>query len=187
MKDLRAIFLVGFSGSGKSTVGPLLARSLGMRFFDSDSRIEETEGRSVPEVLDADGERYFRTVESDAIRELVEGNFGPKVIALGGGALNLKENRDLLFSSGLVVYLSCSVLDIYRRLSGSRSETDRPLLRVKPQADETLRTARLGRIRSLLDKRKPRYRDADISVSTTSKTPRVVVAEVKRKLERYRD
>lgn len=158
-----------------------------MPFFDTDGEIEKREGCSVPDILNTRGEKYFRKVESNAIRNVLETRAGPKVIALGGGVFTVKGNRDLVFDSGLVVYLSCSVLEILRRLSGCQNEAERPLLKVKPRPGETMRAARLRRIKSLLDKRVDRYSEADIRISTTSKTPRMVAAELKKKLERFCD
>jgi shikimate kinase len=168
----RHVFLVGFSGSGKSTVGPRLARRLNCPFCDSDLEIAQRTGLSVAEFFAIRGEKAFRKVESEIVASLSSRRTG-SIIALGGGALLSQKNRRLVSSAGRIVYLRCSMREIRRRLS---LQTDRPLLH---QRKESLQQ----RIRTLLLKRKPGYEAADIIVTTTTRTATQTTAEILRKLK----
>jgi len=171
----QTVFLVGFSGSGKSTVGTSLAHRLNRTFVDTDSVIEQTEGCSIAEIFRCSGEWRFRQLEADVIAGLGGRRQPAQVVALGGGAFASRANRTEIMSNGLVVYLSCSVREIYRRL---RDKEDRPLMNVQSKVGETARQARLRIIRTLLEKRKPGYRLAHMSCSTTGKTVEQVVNEI---------
>ncbi len=168
----RHISLVGFSGSGKSTVGPLLARRLSRPFYDSDLEIVRKTGMSVADFFAIRGEKAFRRLESEIVASLVSKQTG-SVIALGGGALLSQKNRRLVSNAGRIVYLRCSMREIQRRLS---QQADRPLLH---QRKESLQQ----RIRTLLLKRKPGYETADIIVTTTTRTATQTTAEIFRKLK----
>lgn len=171
-REDRHIFLVGFSGSGKSTVGPLLARRLNRPFYDSDSEIARKTGLSVAELFATNGEKVFRTVESEIVASLASKRTGP-IIALGGGALLSQKNRRLVSSAGRIVYLRCSMREIQRRLS---QQTDRPLLHHRKEPLQQ-------RIRTLLLRRKPGYETAEIVVTTTTRTATQTTAEILRKLK----
>lgn len=179
-KDI--IFLIGFSGSGKSTVGPALARKLGMRFIDLDTLIEGAHNTTIAEIFRTKGERAFRRMESAMLKNSITLARGRAVIALGGGAVVVRENRQSVAESGLAVYLSCSAREIYRRLS---KKQDRPLLNVRPGPGETLSRARMRRITGLLESRRRYYRMSDVMVSTTTRTVTGVVNEVERKINRF--
>jgi len=161
-------------------VGPLLARSLKANFVDTDSIIEKREGRTIDDIFRIDGEKRFRELERDVVASLVNKRRRRMVIALGGGAFSNRVVRDSIKQAGLVVYLSCTVREIYRRLSG---KTNRPLMNVKPAAGETSREARLRRIHNLLNRRLAHYRQADVTFATTGKTPRQVVSEIRKVLK----
>ena len=182
MKYPRHIFLIGFSGSGKSSVGPLLAKRLGVDYVDTDSLIEKRVKKSISEIFAHKGEAAFRKLERDAIEKLVIRKARPRVISLGGGACQDRRNRRLIESAGITVYLRCAIPELYRRL---KQHSDRPLLRVRNRAGETPREATLRRIRSMLDKRRCNYESADIVVSTTSRTPVQAARETVRKLEAF--
>jgi shikimate kinase len=154
------IFLVGFSGSGKSTVGPLLARRLKRPFFDSDREIVRKTGVPISSFFAGEGEKSFRKLEHEIVRSLVSAR-GSSVIALGGGALLPLETRRSVFKAGIVVYLRCSRRELHRRLSG---QSDRPLLKRKGESLQL-------RIRKLLQLRRPGYEKAQIIVATTTRTP----------------
>jgi len=173
----RTIFLIGFSGSGKSTVGPLLARRLNAQFLDIDSMIEAQTRKKIAELFAHEGETVFRTLERDLIRQISGNDRSARVIALGGGAFQDRGNRQLLLASGVTVYLQCSVREIYRRL---RQSVDRPLL-----ATESASPGR-DKIAALLAARRDTYRLADITVSTSSRTPKETVDLIDMKLkEKY--
>jgi shikimate kinase len=178
----KHIFLIGFSGSGKSTLGPQLARRLKAKFYDIDTMIEKRCGKSIAQIFDDDGEDVFRRLESQTIIELLKYGKSRMVIALGGGALQRRKNRDAVKRNGLVVYLSCSVGQIYRRV---KDKADRPLLRVNPAKEKTTRQAVIRRIKDLLEQRKPIYAQADIKVSTTSKSVAETLKELQRRILDY--
>jgi len=172
------IFLIGFSGSGKSTVGPILARLAKACFIDSDDLIEECFGKPIGRIFAEDGERVFRRAEMDVINEVISSKSGRRVIALGGGAFELKENWQKVKEHGIVVYLSCSVRELYKRL---KNDSDRPLLRVRLQPGESKRQAKQRQITALLNKRKKHYSLADIKISTTEKSPSEVSRHILKK------
>ena len=158
---LRTIFLIGFSGSGKSTVGPLLARRLNAEFIDTDTVIEEQAGRTIAHIFAVDGEAAFRSLETDLIRQLAGNPPSVRVIALGGGAFQNPGNRELIAASGITVYLQCTAREIYRRL---KHAGDRPLLNAR-SGPVTMET-----ITGLLATRREAYRMADLTVATSSRT-----------------
>lgn len=118
----RRLILIGLPGSGKTTVGRLAARRLGLPFFDCDTEIEREEGMSIPTLFTQRGEEDFRVAESRILRRLCGG--GECVIATGG-AVVAEENRKLLKSSGMVVFLDRNIRDIAACV-GNR---ERPLLK----------------------------------------------------------
>jgi len=158
---VRTIFLIGFSGSGKSTVGPLLAQRLNAEFIDTDTLIEEQTGRTIAQIFAADGEVAFRSLETDLICQMAGNVPSVRVIALGGGAFQSPGNRELISASGVTVYLQCAVRELYRRL---KSATDRPLLNAR-SGPVTIET-----IAGLLATRRKAYRMADLTVATSSRT-----------------
>lgn len=169
------LFLIGFSGSGKSTIGPPLAKKLKAEFFDTDSIIEKETGCRISKLFNRDGETRFRELERLAIKSVLLSKAKRKVVALGGGAFANRNTRAFIVNSGVVVYLSCPVRELYRRL---RLNADRPLLNVRPAAGETTRQAKLRRMSTLLNQRKSSYTQAHIRVSTANKTARACVQEV---------
>jgi shikimate kinase len=131
-------------GGGKSTVGRHLARSLGLRFVDSDSEIEKRAGMPVRAFFDAHGESRFRDLEEEVIGELTA---APGcVIATGGGAVLREANRRALHDRTTVIYLRSTPEELFRRL---RHDTQRPLLQVKDP---------LRKLRDLHHERDPLYR-----------------------------
>lgn len=123
-----AIYLVGFMGSGKTTVGRLLADRLGWNFVDLDAEIEAEQGMSIAEIFDRYGEQHFRKIEAEAVRGRVRmAQAGrPMVVALGGGAFAQPANCDLIEHNGLTVWLDCPVAVAWERVE---SNSDRPLAR----------------------------------------------------------
>ena len=149
----RNIVLIGFMGVGKTSVGKLLARSLGFEFVDTDSIIVRRSGKPITEIFAEIGESGFRDIESSILAELA-GRSGT-VIATGGGIVTREANIERLHAAGLVVWLDATADAIFERVSGNN---ERPLL----QTDDPLAT-----IRDLLDKRRPLYeRAADQRVET---------------------
>ena len=111
-------------GAGKSTVGKLLAKKLGRRFLDADHVIEERCGVKIPVIFEMEGEDGFRKREAQAIKELTSEQ--DLILATGGGAVLLSENRRYLSERGVVIYLHASPIELWHRTKGSEG---RPLLR----------------------------------------------------------
>src|SRR5271163_2036342 len=112
---VRAVFLVGFMASGKSTVGQELARRLGWDFVDLDKRIESRERQTVPEIFRERGESGFRLAETSALRDLLTASLkSDSVVALGGGAFVQEKNRELL-ESWPSVFLEAPASELWQR------------------------------------------------------------------------
>ena len=128
LKRTPGIYLVGFMGSGKSTIGRLLAGRLGWSFFDIDEEIEAAAKMTIAEIFAARGEPAFRRIEARIIRRRVGaiGRGRPAVLALGGGAFAEPANRELLMNNGITVWLDCP-FDIVKRRVAQASH--RPLAR----------------------------------------------------------
>lgn len=155
------VFLVGFMGAGKTTVGRALAEYLEYDFFDLDELIEARAGKSVQAIFAELGEAEFRRLEHDAIRSCA--NLSRAVIALGGGAYASEENRELLRTIGGTVWLDCPLEVCLRRISGDQS---RPLL-----GDQ-------NEMRELLGERRAAYDRADYVVHTGELSPEQIVIEI---------
>ena len=119
----RNIYLVGMMGAGKTSIGRLLSKRSRRRFYDSDHVIEERTGVTIPTIFDLEGEQSFRDREEAVIAELAR--LSNIVLATGGGAILRENNRQVLCSSGIIVYLRGSVEDLWRR---TRKDKNRPLL-----------------------------------------------------------
>ncbi len=141
------LVLIGFMGSGKTTVGVKLSYRLRMPVEDTDRLIERREGCSVSDIFQNKGEAYFRQLETDLLRELTEAK-AVKVYSVGGGTPVRAENRALLKKLGMVVYLRVRPETVYERLKG---DTARPLLQCEDP---------LGKIRELMQDRKAAYEEA---------------------------
>lgn len=159
MKD-NVIYLAGFMGAGKSTVGPILANTLGWNFYDLDKVIEKNEGRKVREIFETDGEEYFRMIERKLLQKIsAEDNV---IISLGGGTMASEENLSLLKKTGRIFYLKASQEAIYRRLKYKR---DRPALHVNGDFPET-REELMKLINKLLNEREKFYLLSDHIILT---------------------
>ncbi len=177
------IFLVGFSGSGKSTIGRKLARKLNVQFYDTDEIIEQAAGKSIPRIFSEDGEDAFRHLEQQAIEGIVRRRLHSKVIALGGGAYQNKLTRNLLNEYGVVVYLSCSQEELLRRIS---TLPDRPKLHgLSADASKTSKAVLRERMKSLLGKRIKHYRAAHLTFSTSGKDADKSAVQLRARLAHY--
>lgn len=179
MKSEDRIFLIGFSGSGKSTVGSALAKRLKVRFFDTDRMIAKKARMSISDMFARHGEKYFRRLESKTIADVISHGPARMVVALGGGAYQNARNRKLVSGDATVVYLSCSQRELYRRI---RLIDDRPLLRYSGGARARSAGALKERIMKLMERRSRYYKSADIVISTTGKTVNEAAKEIMRKV-----
>lgn len=168
-KGSSLVFLTGFSGSGKSTIGPLFARSLGYGFTDLDSVIESVAGKSVDRLFAENGEDFFRDFEYGVLENLVDRT--GQVVSLSGGVLEDDRSLTLVKRSGTLINLKASPEILASRL---RDKTDRPLM--KGDDRETFPEGGFEkRIESMLERRKPRNLQADVVVSIGSEAADVVV------------
>jgi shikimate kinase len=158
------VVLVGFMGSGKSSVGRVLARRFGAPFVDVDAWIESATGCRIRDLFAREGEPAFREREKAALREVL--SVKGCVIATGGGAFADEENRGLLRSYAPVVYLDTAVETLLGRLA---ADLGRPLLRGGDREEV---------VRALLSRRVPGYRTADITVRTDGRTVKEVAGQV---------
>ncbi len=117
------IFFIGLMGAGKTTIGRLLAKQMGKYFYDSDVEIERKTGVKIPLIFELEGEAGFRKRETAVIEELSQ--LKNIVMATGGGAVLLPENRAFLKNNGKIIYLRAKVNDLYQR---TRNDKSRPLL-----------------------------------------------------------
>ena len=160
---MSTIVLVGVPGAGKTTVGKLLAKNLGINFFDSDQVIESRAGKSVSEIFTQDGEPAFRKLEHDVIVELLDSN--SVVLALGGGSLGNDETRAKV-KDATTVWLVAGLAQAVDRVGMNRN---RPLL---------LGNVR-GQLADLMAAREPFYKEvAAIAVDTSKLIPSEVVTEI---------
>ena len=150
------IVLIGFMGSGKSSLGRWIAKNHDYELIDTDEAIEKKEGRSISDIFETDGEDYFRNLETELIKELSSKK--GKIISVGGGLPVKEENQTYLKQAGKVVYLKASLEELVKRLSG---DDKRPLLK-----GSDLKT----KIESLMEKRKDIYSSvSDIEIDTTGR------------------
>lgn len=157
-------------GAGKSTVGRQLAEALGYGFLDSDQEIQRRTGVDIPTVFEFEGEAGFRARERQVIEDLTEQD--GVVLATGGGAIMLAENRQRLAARGFVIYLHCSAEQQHARTARDRN---RPLLDTQDP---------LAKLKELMAVREPVYRQvADMVVSTERRGTSSVVKEIVRRLE----
>ncbi len=165
LKRTPGIYLVGFMGSGKTTVGRSLAWELGWSFADIDEEIEAQQGCSIAEIFEKQGEAVFRRIEAEVIRQHVEAieRGQPSVVALGGGAFTQVDVVRMLENNGVSIWLDCP-LDLVRVRVGQSSH--RPLAR-DPQKLEVL-----------YDARRPAYAQSDFRIEVTGDDAAAVVASI---------
>jgi shikimate kinase len=159
------IFLVGFMGTGKTTLGRQVAERMRLPFVDLDERIERSSGMTISDIFSLEGEEGFRRRESRALVELVE-RPDPAVIATGGGAFAVEGNRRLMKSAGIVVWLDVPIGEILSRIEGK----SRPLWKTPEQA------------RTLHERRRSDYEEAHHRLALDGASPDEAVERLHRLL-----
>jgi shikimate kinase len=161
----RPFILTGFMGSGKSSVGKIVAERLGRRFIDLDAEIELDAGCSISDIFARDGEQVFRNLESSKLEQILSAGEGI-VLATGGGAVVSEQNRSLMQSRGIIINLMATLTQVISRLKGC---SDRPLL----AGDDAARLAV-----TLMSQREQFYSEADIRIDTGGKSVEDVATEI---------
>lgn len=155
------VFLCGFMGCGKSTVGARLAKALDAPFVDMDTYIEEHAGMKIPEIFSEYGEEHFREMETRAVSAL-SGREG--VIACGGGAMLREENAQIARKTGIVIYLQVSFRICYARIAN----TDRPIVRRSTRQE----------LEALYKKRQGIYKQHSTYCIEAEKSPSAIVSDI---------
>ena len=165
LKRTPGLYLVGFMGAGKSTIGAALADELGWPFIDVDAEIEKREGISISELFAKRGEAAFRDIETDQIRRCVHAvqSGAPSVIALGGGAFVQARNWDLIEENGVTIWLDCPFDIVCERLNGDHT---------RPLAEDRDRFARL------FEDRRPLYGRANFRVPVAAEDVGAIVQRI---------
>lgn len=163
------LYLTGFRGTGKTSVGGMLAKSLGRIVIDLDQMIEANAGKSIREIFDMGGESLFRRLETEALTTAAEAP--DSVVSLGGGAILSEENRDIIRQSGICFWLDADAETIADRIRQDQTTADRrPPLTSLGELEE---------IRQLLTERRNLYEAAaDHRIETTGKSMDVVASEI---------
>jgi len=160
---VKRIYLTGFMASGKSTLGILIANTLGWDFYDLDDYIVSRENNSIVNIFKESGEKYFRETESKALQELAL--LPDTVIALGGGTLFHNNNFQTINNSGKLIYLKSSPENIYMRV---RNKTSRPLL-LGDDFQPLSKEETIAKIKSLLSEREEFYNKSDLTFNIDNK------------------
>jgi len=170
---VERVFLVGLSGSGKTTVGRQLSRRLGWKFADTDEAIESRSGRTVASIFAADGEERFRDLEEEALRDVAGST---EIVIATGGGVPLRETNRKVLATGLVIWLDITARAAESRLAGGGGAEQRPLL-----AGDTG-----SRLESLFEQRRHLYERSDHSIAVefyeTEKVVEMAVELVERAL-----
>ena len=159
------IYLIGFMGTGKTTISHKLQQLTQAEEIDMDVWIVEKNGMSINDMFEKYGETYFRDRETDAVREIAD--YAPAIVSCGGGAVLRDENTQMMKETGKIVLLTATPETIYERVKNS---TDRPLMNGNMNVEH---------IASLMEKRRELYANAcDIKVATDGKTPDEIAEEI---------
>jgi len=170
LKPKENISLIGFMGSGKTTIGKLLAERTGYLFIDLDRIIELSESKTVNEIFTCSGEEYFREIESKIIKKVYFNN--KCVFACGGGVILRGENMKLIRKNSTVFYLEISPREALNRLKGT---SDRPLLQTSDK---------LKNVNALLESRNSMYEKySDIIIQNDGNSAKSAVDEILKKFQ----
>lgn len=168
---MSKIFLIGLPGSGKSTLGKQVAHHLHTRFIDLDTAIEVSQGRSVPDIFNANGEAHFRVLENQMLTACIH-NQPDFVMATGGGTPCFYNNMPIMNNAGTTIFLDIPIVELVQRLEATNQ--GRPLL-AGTNPDQLLE-----KLRSLYETRLPYYQQAKITMRLSNPTLGDVVAQLER-------
>ena len=160
------LYLIGFMGVGKTTIGKQIAALNKVIFIDTDSQIEKETSKSIKEIFETDGEIAFRKLETDTIRSIDR----KAIIACGGGLPAHNNNIEYLKHKGTVIYLKASTETLIKRLEKNKNK--RPLI------SNLTTDKRLEFIRKILKEREKTYKQADYTIETDNKTVKEVLREI---------
>jgi len=163
-------------GSGKSTVGPILANTIGWDFFDLDIEIERKIGKTINDIFAEKGESFFRIIESEVLSELSQNEF--TVISLGGGAIASQVNLKLMKEKGIIIYLYSSPENLYLRL---RNKENRPAFNSTNMPNRE-KNEFIKKIVELMEIRKYYYEQADITINTDENEIGQTIDIIKKKI-----
>lgn len=165
----QSVFLIGYRGTGKTTIARKLASRLGCEYTDADDEIEKRAGKSIAAIFADAGEAAFRELESEVVADLCK--LKRHVVALGGGAVSSEVNRAAVRSAGQVIWLKASAETLADRLAGDESTPSR-----RPNLTDR---GGLSEIETVLAVREPVYREcASFEIDTEAKTPAAIVDEI---------
>jgi shikimate kinase len=162
---MKNIYLIGFMGTGKSTVGKILAEEFNMKFVDTDKLVEEMTGRTISSIFEESSEEEFRRFETDVLRQITDEK--GMIVSTGGGIVVTRGNLELMKNSGFVFTLIADANTIHERLK--KDDTCRPLLEVDEPLDE---------IKRLLFERAAFYINAHHIIETSDITPREAADQI---------
>jgi shikimate kinase len=175
------IFLTGFMGSGKSTIGPILANTLGFDYLDVDRHIEQKTNKQVAEIFSTEGEKAFRAMEREALLELTE--LHHCVISLGGGTIANEENCQLVLQKGILVYLKLSADEILQRV---QYRSDRPMLK-DDHGNQLPLTELKNRVLDLMNRREKFYARAHVVITADNMRVGTTVDEIMKNIHFFID
>lgn len=173
----KHIFLIGFMGSGKSTIGALLAERLRIPFIDSDKEIEKQQGKTISEIFTRSGEADFRELEMEFLKRMKSQE--PSVIAVGGGLPSIHGAIELMHELGLVIYLNTSLLTLIKRLKNEKQ--NRPLLRELSDAEFH------PFLEALLSERVHFYKQAKLIMPNEQSSPNELVSKLEKEFIKLND
>ena len=171
-KKINHLYLTGFMGSGKSTIGKNLAKKLGIPFIDTDDVIETKKGIDISEIFEHKGEEWFRNYEENTLENIINSS-DRSVISLGGGSLMSEKNLKRVLSTGKLIYIKSSPDQIWKRI---RHSTRRPLLR--QEGVDWTRERYMQRIGELMKARESGYHSAHLIIDRDGKEVDEVVAQL---------
>jgi shikimate kinase len=173
------LFLVGFMGSGKSTLGPILANTLGYDFYDIDKLIEEKAHKKIIDIFREGGERVFRTLERETLQETT--SFHHSVVSLGGGTITNEANFQIARTHGVLLYLKLSPEEIVLRV---QHRNDRPMLK-DDYGNQLKGEALHRRVSELLAAREPFYMRSDMTIAADNMRIGITVDSIVKQLRNW--